>query len=115
MPNPICHFEIGVKDGKRAGEFYSKVFDWTMEEKGGVTMLRTGEDVSGHFNTHGHGPKNYTIFYIMVDDVPAALKRAEAAGGKTVFGPMAEGPGTFAWFTDPEGNTIGVYSEPKKS
>ena len=111
MANKICHFEIGVKDVKRASQFYSKVFDWQMEEKGGVTMMRTGDDVGGHLDTHG---ERRTIFYIMVDDVPAALKRAEAAGGKTVLTPRAEGGGTFAWFTDPEGNTIGVYSEGKK-
>lgn len=113
MVNKICHIEIGVRDSKRAEEFYSKVFDWKMEPKPHVTMIRTGDDVGGHFDKQGPSP-NYTIFYVMVDDVPAALKKAEAAGGKTLLGPKSEGGGIYAWFADPEGNTIGVYSELQK-
>lgn len=112
MINKVCHFEIGCRDKKRAEEFYSKVFAWQMESNPrGMTMLRTGDDVSGHFDTHG---QPHVVFYIMVDDVAAALKKAEAAGGKTVLGPKAEGPGIFAWFADPDGNTIGIYQETNK-
>ena len=111
MVNKICHVEIGCSDLKRAEDFYSKVFAWRMEpNQHGMTMIRTGDDVGGHFDNHG---KPHTIFYIMVDDVAAALKRAEANGGKVVLQPQAEGGGTFAWFADPEGNVIGVYSEKK--
>ena len=49
MSNPICHFEIGVRDVKKAGAFYSRIFDWKLEEKQGQTMLRTGEPVGGRF------------------------------------------------------------------
>ena len=67
MVNTICHIEIGVRDSKRAEEFYSKVFDWKMEPKPHVTMIRTGDDLGGHFDKQGPSP-NYTIFYVMVDD-----------------------------------------------
>ncbi|HMK30114.1 MAG TPA: VOC family protein [Terriglobales bacterium] len=112
MANKICHIEIGCRDRGRAARFYSQVFDWKIEEKGDQTMLRTGDEVGGHLNSLGHEPHQYTIFYVMVDDVAAALSKAESLGGKTLVGPIAipEGGGTFGWFADPEGNTIGVYA-----
>src|SRR5690349_7832313 len=119
MPNPICHFEIGVRDQEQAGKFYSQLFDWKTEparDGSGHTMLRTGTDAGGHLNTLGHEPHNYTIFYVMVDDVADAIAKAESLGGKKLVGPV-QVPGSetfFGWVADPEGNMIGVYSEKKK-
>ncbi|MBV8207983.1 MAG: VOC family protein [Acidobacteria bacterium] len=118
--NQICHFEIGVKDTRKAAEFYSQLFDWNMEPRPGASasegsppaiMMRTGGDVGGHLNALGHEPHNYTIFYILVDDVAAAISRAESLGGSRLVGPLpVPGSGTFAWIKDPEGNVIGVYT-----
>jgi predicted enzyme related to lactoylglutathione lyase len=50
----------------------------------------------------------------MVDDVATALSKAESLGGKKLVGPVPLPNNTlFGWFADPEGNTIGVYSEKK--
>ena len=123
MPNAICHFEIGVRDNKKAAEFYSKLFEWKMESPAGpaiaagspqVTMIRTGGDVGGHLNTLGHEPHNYTIFYVMVEDVAASIAKAESLGGTKIVGPLpVPGSGVFAWIRDPEGNVIGIYTEKK--
>jgi len=120
MPNPICHFEIGIRDQGKAGQFYSGLFDWKTEparDGSGHTMLSTGTEVGGHLNTLGHEPHNYTIFYVMVDDVAATIKKAEALGGSKIVGPLPVGPdgGEFAWLRDPEGNVIGVYQQKAKS
>ena len=118
MPNFICHFEIGVRDKQKAGEFYSKLFEWKTEnarDGSGALMLRTGADVGGHLNSLGHEPHNYTIFYVMVDDVAETIRKAEQLGGKKLVGPLPVGPeGSFAWIRDPEGNVIGVYKENPK-
>ena len=76
----------------------------------------TGADVGGHFNSLGHEPHHYVTFYVMVDDVAAALEKAQAAGGKKIVGPVAMdgGKSEFAWFADPEGNVLGIYAEKKK-
>ncbi|HXZ81438.1 MAG TPA: VOC family protein [Terriglobales bacterium] len=113
MTNKICHFEIGCRDRAKAARFYSQVFDWKIEQKGDQAMLRTGDDVGGHLHSPGHEPHPYTIFYVMVEDVAAALNKAESLGGKKLMGPLPVpgGGGTFGWFADPEGNTIGVYAE----
>ncbi len=48
-------------------------------------------------------------FYIETEDVAASLAKVEAAGGKTVVPPVEIPHGTFAWFTDVEGNTVGLW------
>ena len=112
MANTICHFEIGARDYAKLKDFYSKVFAWRFERGGsGDEVIRTGHDIGGHLHVREQGPRNYTVFYIMVDDVPAAIQRAQAAGGKVVLGPEKEGKaGMYAWIADPEGNVVGVYT-----
>ena len=118
MGQPVVHFEIGCRDGAKTQDFYAKLFDWRMEAYGPAKMISTGSTtgIQGHINSLGHEPHNYTIFYVMVDDVAAALAKAQSLGGKKIVGPMpVPGGSLFAWFADPEGNTIGLYGEPKKS
>jgi len=116
MANHICHFEIGCRDREKTADFYSKMFEWKLEVKGPTTRLRTGGDVGGHITSLGHEPHNYTIFYVMVDDVASALAKAETLGGKKLVGPVPLPNNTvFGWFSDPEGSTIGVYAENKSA
>jgi predicted enzyme related to lactoylglutathione lyase len=41
--------------------------------------------------------------------VAASLAKIAAAGGKTVVPPVEIPTGTFAWFADVEGNTVGLW------
>jgi predicted enzyme related to lactoylglutathione lyase len=51
-------------------------------------------------------------FEIIGKDVASALDRAEALGGKRVFGPEGvPGKLVVGQFTDPEGNLIGVAGQ----
>jgi len=114
MANQICHFEIGCRDREKASAFYSKMFAWTLQADAHGTAIKTGGDVGGHLNALGHEPHNYTLFYVMVDDVETALARAAELGGKRLVGPVPLPNNTaFGWFADPEGNMIGVYAERK--
>ena len=108
----VCHFEIGVRDYDRVKKFYSAVFNWRFEAGSqGHESIRTGHEVGGHLHVRNE-PRNYTVMYIMVDDVAAAIARAESAGGKVVLGPEKEGEhGLYAWIADPEGNVVGVYTQ----
>jgi predicted enzyme related to lactoylglutathione lyase len=54
-------------------------------------------------------PCHYTIFYVQVDDVQGYLDKAGTLGGKTLVPPAEIPTGTFAWFADPDGNTIGLW------
>jgi predicted enzyme related to lactoylglutathione lyase len=74
-------------------------------------MIDTGAGVgiNGHFTALGQEPHHYVTVYVGVDDVAAHLAKAEALGGKTLVPPVELPHGTFAWFTDPDGNTIGLW------
>ena len=110
MGRPVVHFEIGCRDSKKTQEFYAKMFDWKIEAMGPAGMIApVTPGIGGHITTLGHEPHQYTIFYVDVEDVAAALKKAESLGGKTLVPPVNIPTGTFAWMQDPEGNTVGLW------
>jgi predicted enzyme related to lactoylglutathione lyase len=108
MSNPVVHFEIGCRDKARTEEFYSKLFDWKLAAMGPATMIDTG-GIAGHITSLGHEPHQFTHFYVQVDDVQAALDKAQELGGKTLVPPVEIPTGSFAWLADPEGNTVGLF------
>jgi predicted enzyme related to lactoylglutathione lyase len=109
MAHPVVHFEIGCKDIAKTGKFFGELFGWNIGP-GPAPAIDTGGagDLSGHITALGHEPQHYTIFYVEVDDVQAALDKAVSLGGKMVVPPIKIPTRTFAWFSDPEGNTIGL-------
>jgi hypothetical protein len=115
MGRPVVHFEIGCRDRAKTGDFYSKLFGWQITEAGPASNIQTGspQGISGHITSLGHEPEHYTMFYVDVEDVQAALDKAAELGGKTVVGPIAIPTGTFAWFADPDGNMIGLVKSAK--
>jgi predicted enzyme related to lactoylglutathione lyase len=110
MGRPVVHFEIGCRDRANTGDFYSKLFGWQITAAGPASNIQTGspKGISGHITALGHEPEHYTIFYVDVEDVQAALNKAAELGGKPLVGPIKFPAGTFAWFEDPDGNTIGL-------
>ena len=112
MPNPVVHFEIGCKDTQASAKFYESLFGWSTQQQGPALMIQTGsqEGIQGHFTALGHEPYHYTMFYVQVEDILASLAKAGQSGGKVVV-PKVDIPnyGSFAWFTDPDGNMIGLW------
>jgi uncharacterized protein len=116
MGRPVVHFEIGCRDNAKATEFYARLFDWRVTPAGPAAMIDTGGGggVNGHFTALGHEPHNYVTVYVEVDDLQAHLDKATALGGRTLVPPVEiPGSGSFAWFADPDGNTIGLW-KPKR-
>jgi predicted enzyme related to lactoylglutathione lyase len=111
MSNPVVHFEIGCQNQERTADYFSQLFGWKMQAMGPATMIDTGSDsgIQGHITALGHEPQRYTIFYVQVDDVQAYLDKAGKLGGKALVPPVEIPTGTFAWFADPEGNTVGLW------
>ena len=109
MPHPVVHFEIGCRNKALTESFYSKLFGWQMQPYGPATMISTGEGIAGHISELGHEPYRYTIFYVQTDDVQASLNDVQQLGGKTIVPPVDIPTGTFAWFADPDGNTVGLF------
>lgn len=82
-----------------------------MQAMGPDTMIDTGSQtgIQGHISSLGHEPHNYTTFYVQVDDVQGYLDKVASLGGKTLVPPVDIPSGTFAWFSDLEGNTIRLW------
>jgi predicted enzyme related to lactoylglutathione lyase len=110
MSHPVVHFEIGCKDKAATSAFYAAAFDWNIDA-GPMGMIDTGsgKGIPGHVAALGHEPHQFTHFYVQTDDVAAHLKKIEELGGKTIVPPVPIPTGTFAWFADPEGNTVGLW------
>jgi predicted enzyme related to lactoylglutathione lyase len=115
MPNPVVHFEVTGKDGKKLQDFFQKAFDWKMEPAGPDYMMAyTGDDqkIAGGIGKAQMG-EGCATFYIEVPDLEASLKKIEALGGRTIM-PAYDVPGgpTIAVFTDPEGHVLGLVKAP---
>ena len=111
MGNPVVHFEVRAADADAARDFYGKLFDWSFGEapEPGYTFVETGVDgaIPGGIGRAQSGSGHVT-FFVDVDDVAAALARAEQLGGRIVL-PATSVPGTtFGLFADPEGHVVGV-------
>ncbi|OUC90122.1 VOC family protein [Streptosporangium minutum] len=109
-------FDISSPDADRARGFYREMFGWAMDvvEEEGYTLLGgEGGHPMGGIGQSGPGapyPPGI-IVYFQVDDVDAALARAERLGGVRALEPVdLPGTGRMAVFTDPDGNAVGLLS-----
>ena len=112
MGQPVVHFEIGCRNSQKTQEFFSKLFDWKIEEMGPAAMIATGATagIQGHISSLGHEPHNYVTVYVQVDNLEAYLDKAGKLGGKTLVPPTdVPGMGAFAWMSDIDGNVIGLW------
>ena len=111
MANPVNHFEILGNDGAALQRFYGDLFGWSIDANNpmnyGIVAPSEG-GIGGGVAASMDGSAMVTV-YVQVDDLQAALDRAESLGGKTVMPPMdVRGGPTIAQFTDPAGNLIGL-------
>lgn len=123
MANAVVHFEVIGKEPDALKRFYTELFDWKLNDVGGPTDYSTvdtgGEGaIGGGIGGVPEGYEGHVTFYVTVDDVEAALARAEELGGNRMMGPHRMEPSTetgpqafeIGLFTDPEGRTIGLHS-----
>ena len=109
----IVHIEIPLNAPDTDSKFYADVFGWEIMPMPEMeyTMYGSG-NVSGGFPTVGEQIQaGDVIVYLDSQDIEADLKAIEAAGGKTLV-PKTEitGAGWFAWFSDPTGNKLALYT-----
>lgn len=104
-------------DVEASAGFYSNTFGWNIRKRGdGATAFddTTGE-VSGAWVLDRKPMTEVgVLFYIMVDDIEDAIKRVTSNGGKIIQPLGMDAPELTARFTDPAGNIIGLYQEPKQ-
>ena len=116
MPNPTTWFEVAGKDYPALKAFYASLFDWKfndMEEMPYSTVDATDGGIPGGVGAAPEGHPGHVTFYVQVDDIEAALSKAESLGGKRGMGPIDLPGGTkIALFTDPEDHEIGLMTPP---
>ncbi len=118
MGAAVTHFEINAKDGKRAQDFYSSLFDWkiNVDPASNYGMVDTGLKM-GIGGGIGQAPQNSNAsvtFYVQVENVQAYLDKAVSLGAKVMM-PVTVVPDmvTFAQFSDADGNIVGLVQGPQ--
>ena len=116
MGNPFVHIELNTTDVARAKEFYSQLFDWTLEDMAmgpseTYTLIKVGDGTGGGLLRNPvPGMPSFWLSYVLVDDIGAATQKAKALGA-TIFKDSIEVPG-MGWLsiiTDPTGATLGLW------
>jgi len=122
LDNAITWFEIPVTNFERAKKFYSDIYDYEMPETmvrdvrmGFLLYEQLEHRVGGAIcfgERHVPSPQGATLYLNGGADLATVLDRVESAGGKIVQAKtfIGEGLGYVAFFTDTEGNRIGLHS-----
>lgn len=109
------HIEIPVKDPFANSQWYTDVFGWKLEnyqEMDYVTFESEGGPGGGFPRIDGQTYlPNGVIVYISTENIDGTLAKIVDCGGK-VLAPKSPIPGMgwFAFFEDPSGNRLALYS-----
>ena len=117
MANSFVHVELQTNDLARAREFYSKLFDWKLQDvpmpggAGSYTMIDVGNGTGGGMMTApAPGIPPHWMAYVGVDDIHASTKKARELGAKVVMDVTEVGEyGTMSAITDPTGATLALW------
>jgi uncharacterized protein len=122
MSGRVVHFEIPFDDGDRARSFYKEAFGWQIMDmpEMSYTIVMTGPStdtgpsepgfINGGMLARGQGATTGPVVVLDVESIDVALERISELGGSTVVGRTPVGEmGFAAYFTDPEGNVIGLW------
>lgn len=117
MPNPFVHVELQTRDLAQAKDFYSRLFDWKLEdmpatsEDTGYTLINVGEGTGGGMFTNPHPEvPSHWLAYVAVDDIAASTAKARELGAEVLQDVMAIGD--YGWISvirDPTGAVLGMW------
>ncbi|HUG83423.1 MAG TPA: VOC family protein [Euzebya sp.] len=117
--DPVTWFEVHTPDPTRSKTFYGQLFGWTFnDEVPGYSTVLLGDaaPIGGGIASTGPAHRPMTVFNIQVPDVQASCDAVEGAGGKVAMPPQTTPDGLhFAYLTDPDGSTFGVWTPPPAS
>lgn len=121
QPGGIAWMELWVKNAKdqtAAIGFLTATTGWTTSEqpmgKKKYTQFMTGEKSRAGVDTAKAKDAGAWVPYVMVADVPGAVKKATKAKAKVVLKPKTiETVGTIAVIADPSGAKIGFWQAPE--
>jgi predicted enzyme related to lactoylglutathione lyase len=117
----FCWHDLAAADAPAARRFYGSVFGWSaavQRANGGCFLrLRSGRrDVGSLYPLSraqlAAGVPSHWTSYVRVDDVDAAARRAQDAGGRVLVTPFAvDGTAVIAVIADPAGAMLGLWQD----
>jgi uncharacterized protein len=119
-PGRVGWHELLATDWEKAFAFYGELFGWQKADSHTGEMgtyqgfSAGGKTIGGMLNKPATLPLPFWLYYFNIDDVQAAAKRVEAAGGQILYGPTAVPGG--AWVvhcTDPQGAIFALLDRRK--
>ena len=117
MANPFVHIELLTTDMGKAKEFYSKLFDWKLEEApDNYTMINVGQGTGGGMmKSPMMVSTSHWIPYVLVDDVAAATEKAKSLGA-TIYKGITDvlDIGRYTVIIDPTGAELALWQQLKK-
>ncbi len=117
MANEFVYVELQTADVTRSKDFYSRLFDWQLEDIPGMdyTLIKVGEGTGGGMmkNSIPDAPSRW-LPYVLVDDVDASTEKAKSLGA-AVCKEVTEIPGfgRFSVITDPTGASLALWQQVK--
>ena len=112
MTHPINWIEVATGNPQATKDFFSKVFGWNFQPSGmpDYHIFNPGAGPMGAVHGYMQNGPRMTV-YLYAPDIDAKLAEVEAAGGKVVTPKMfiSEAVGNIAHFTDPNGNSFGLW------
>ena len=115
MANPFVHVELNTTDPDKAKTFYTKLFDWKLDDMpmpgGTYTMINVGQGTGGGIMKHPMpGAPSTWLAYVQVDDIAAATQKAKSLGA-TIIKDVTEvmGAGWLSIIMDPTGAALGLW------
>ena len=103
----ICSLEM-YASSDASPTFFHEHFGWgTLPTMPPYVAFDPGAGIGGVFQSHT--PALPAVAYIYMQDVPSTLTAIEAAGGTRLGDAMSmPGMGTFGYFKDPSGSSMGL-------
>jgi len=123
MQGRVVHFEVPFDDGDRARGFYQQVFGWSIDQMPELdyNMVATGPRtdqgmpskpgfVNGGMFERGPELPSTPVIVIIVESIDDSLQQIGELGGSPLTGRAPVGDmGFAAYFTDTEGNVMGLW------
>jgi predicted enzyme related to lactoylglutathione lyase len=114
MANKVMWYEVLGQDAQKLKGFFGELFGWQFKETPGIEYGMTNPEATGIGGGVGSSPQknaSWTTFYVGVENIGAALDKAQRLGGSVLM-PVTKLPDvTIAVFADPEGHPVGLVEQ----
>lgn len=105
----IDYFELPTSSTATSSDFFGKAFGWGRKEYGPGYSEITEAGVLGGLNSDATGRPAAPVIGIRTDDIDAAVKAVEGAGGTITVQVQAYPGGHRFQFREPGGSELLVY------